>query len=483
LEQLKITKKILIKGDFLGKYQGDEVISKDGPNISDYKIDVVEGEISNGIKCDYIEYISNDSLSLELAKLDNVKIRLDDPSIKKNKAVFVEDLEDVIIYDIEFSEVLHEVDGSFGIIKGKIYGSISYEEEVILAKEPPEKTSEIVKEKAKVLKEKAKVVKDKVKYGAYPLLSTLFYIFLFICLAAVFKENLIYLLLFGAGIYLFKTIVVYLIELLFRSSYAVFILLILIGLFSFFTNGFESIDEDEEIEIVETDPPEYNEIISRKINWNDYENRRYSGDFRFYYGDYIKSKNYRENISWSNNSTWGSIYNKISKNEISENRLDLIYNTLNQIKTTRKLSYVEFAEVIVSLIQKIPYNYVFSGSCNDPTLPLKYIQAIRNGTKCHANINHSLFSPMEFFYNKGGDCDSRTVLLYTLLKKYNYDVVILNSDLYGHSILGVNLPTRGKYKLYNNKKYHFWETTGVGWKRGEIPPEWGDVSKWFVALK
>ena len=472
MEHLKITKKILIKGDFHGKYHGDEVLSDAGPNISDYKIDFVEGEISNAIKCDYIEYISNDSISLELDKLDNVKIRLDDPSIKKNEAVFVEDLVDIIIYDIEFSEVLNEVDGAFGKIKGKIYGSICYEEEAILAKEPPKKTSEIVKEKAKI-------VKDKVKYGAYPLLSSLFYIFLFICLAAVFKENLIYLLLFSAGIYLFKTIVVYLIELLFRSSYAVFILLILFGLFPFFTNGFESIDEDEETEIVETDPPEYDEIISRKFNWKDYENRRYSGNFRFKYGDYIKSKNQKNNISWK--GSIGGVYNEIYN--FDNLRLDLIYSTLTEIRNKNNLNRGQFANVVVSLIQSIPYSYVVQDNCNSSTVPSEWRDAIRNGVPCLGNVSYGLTSPLEFFYTKKGDCDSRTVLLYTVLKKFRYDVVILNSDLYGHSMLGINLPTRGKSKLFNGKKYYFWETTGIGWTRGVLPPKNSDIKEWYVALK
>ncbi len=477
MEQIKITKKILIKGDFHGKYHGDEVLSDAGPSFSDYKIDVVEGEITNAVKCDYIEYISNDSLSLELAKLDNVRIRLDDPSIKKNEAVFIEDLEDIIIYDIEFSEVLHEVEGSFGKIKGKIYGSILYEEEVILAKEPPKKTSEIVKEKAKI-------VKDKVKYGAYPLLSTLFYIFLFICLIAAFKEQFLFLLLFSAGIYLFKTIVVYLIELLFRSSYTIFILLILLGLWSFFTNGFETNEiEEDDTEIVETDPPEYSEIISRKFNWKDYENRRYSGNFRFYYGDYIKSKNQKNNILWK--GSWGRVYNDIYSYD--NNRLDLIYSTLTEIRNINNLNRVEFANVVVSLIQSIPYSFVLREGCNDlTTIPLEWQNMIRNGTPCLGNTSWGMTSPLEFLYTKKGDCDSRTVLVYTILKKFGYDVVILNSDLYRHSMIGINLPPYGtfnKNKIINGKKYYFWETTAESLPMGLLPPDWPDISQWKLALK
>ena len=98
-------------------------------------------------------------------------------------------------------------------------------------------------------------------------------------------------------------------------------------------------------------------------------------------------------------------------------------------------------------------------------------------------IKHDILSPLEFFYLKTGDCDSRTVLIYTILKSFGYDVAILNSDRYSHSMIGINLPSSGKYKIINGKKYFFWETTGVGWEMGMLPPDNWDISKWSLALK
>ena len=62
-------------------------------------------------------------------------------------------------------------------------------------------------------------------------------------------------------------------------------------------------------------------------------------------------------------------------------------------------------------------------------------------------------------------------------------MVILNSDLYAHSMIGINLPMYGKYKMISGKKYYFWETTSKGFTAGVLPPDNWNISKWFLALK
>ena len=41
---------------------------------------------------------------------------------------------------------------------------------------------------------------------------------------------------------------------------------------------------------------------------------------------------------------------------------------------------------------------------------------------------------------------------FSVLSAFNYDVAILNSDVYRHSILGLNLPQTGQYKTILRKK-------------------------------
>ncbi len=470
MDKLKLTKKIIIHGDFYGRCQGNHVNSLS--SFDDYNINIIDGKVTNAQKTSYYDAISDESISLRISEIEDVKITLKD--IEENiEHVFVEDLKDVIIYDIEFKDVIKEGEHTLGIIKGKIYAALVYNEEVKLAKlapKPPKKNLEIVKETAKKVKAKA-------ERNFFPSLSILFYAFLFILLAFLFKEKLLIFLLFGAGLFILRSIVFFLIKIIFRSAFIVFILLIALGLWSVLSDGLDT-SKTENDEIAVENPLEYNEIVSRPISWSDYDNRTYFGDFKFKYMDYIKSKeNKEEIIPFSEKELYSSLKN------FDSNKLDLIYSTLQKIKNDNNLNRNRFAEVVVSLIQSIPYSYNIPGNCNGDDIPSAYKNDIISGVPCISNVRHDILTPLEFFYLQKGDCDSRTVLIYTILKRFGYDIVILNSELYGHSMIGINIPAYGKYKLINGKKYYFWETTNTGWSVGKLPPKNWNISKWYLALK
>jgi len=73
--------------------------------------------------------------------------------------------------------------------------------------------------------------------------------------------------------------------------------------------------------------------------------------------------------------------------------------------------------------------------------------------------------------------------LYTLLANYGYDVVLLSSEFYNHSILGVNLPLRGLAYYYQNQRYILWETTAPDTKPGVLPSEITNLNYWRITLK
>ena len=470
MEKINLIKKIIIHGDFQGRYHANEINTLS--SFDDYDINVIDGNISNAQETSYYKVISDESISFRVSKLENVKITVDDKEVDFEH-VFVEDIEDVIIYDIEFKDVIKEGKSTLGIVKGKIYGSLVYNEEVELASlapKPPKKNLEIIKDTASK-------IKAKTERNFFPSLSILFYGFLFVCLAILFKEKFFIFLLFGLGIYILRSVVFFLLKLLFRSASIIFIFLMLLGLWFVFSEGLDS-SRLENDEIVTKDPPEYNELVSRPISWNDYNNRTYYGDFKFKYGDYIKSKENKEEITPFSKK---ELY--VSLNKFDSNKLNLIYSTLQKIKIDNNLNRNRFAEVVVSLIQSLPYSFNIPGNCNGNNLPPAYKEDIANGSLCISNVKHDILTPLEFFYFKKGDCDSRTVLIYTILKRFGYDVVILNSDLYSHSMIGINVPAYGKYKLINGKKYYFWETTAKGFTLGVLPPDSWNISKWYLALK
>jgi hypothetical protein len=151
--------------------------------------------------------------------------------------------------------------------------------------------------------------------------------------------------------------------------------------------------------------------------------------------------------------------------------LEHLYIEFSKIQQQKKLNRRQFAELIITSIQDIQYNYIKSSPCN--------------GTEdypCVGNVRLGIFAPAEFSANLQGDCDSRTVLLFVLLAKFNYDVAILNSNEYAHSVLGINIPSRGKYKMYNRKKYYFVETTAKNYVIGYLPAKVSNINFWNFVL-
>jgi hypothetical protein len=129
-----------------------------------------------------------------------------------------------------------------------------------------------------------------------------------------------------------------------------------------------------------------------------------------------------------------------------------------------------FARMIVAFVQDIPYQYVLPEGCDEA------------GEACNANVRWGVYSPVEFMYHLKGDCDTRTVLLFTLLKNFGYDPLIINSMQYRHSMLALDIPGAGDEFNHKGRRYSFWETTNVGWLPGMLPPEMNNKDYWTVAL-
>ena len=80
--------------------------------------------------------------------------------------------------------------------------------------------------------------------------------------------------------------------------------------------------------------------------------------------------------------------------------------------------------------------------------------------------------PAETLVDNGGDCEDTAILMASLLRAMNYDVVLLG--LPSHMAVGVagGSGISGTYWEYNGRKYYYLETTGTGWKIGQIPDEY-----------
>lgn len=168
---------------------------------------------------------------------------------------------------------------------------------------------------------------------------------------------------------------------------------------------------------------------------------------------------------------WGEIYRQLHESDIDQ--LGKIIDSLSSIRLNMELSSIDFAHAVVKLVQDIPYSYVVVESCEEehPDEP------------CLGYQKFGISTPIEFLYTLKGDCDSRTVLLYSLLSYFGYDPLVLISYEYRHSMLALNIPATGDYLEHRGRKYYFWETTGKNWLPGMIPPGMENKSYWKIALK
>lgn len=179
---------------------------------------------------------------------------------------------------------------------------------------------------------------------------------------------------------------------------------------------------------------------------------------------------------------WGNLYKYIDMRDAPS--LDLVVDAFETINKSKKLNQMEFAEMVVSCIQNIPYSFVFTETCMPAGNYEDSIKVLLEQCPecCIGNMAYGIQNPVSFFKNLKGDCDTRTVLIYSILKHFNYDVAIVNSDFYQHSILGIHIPATGYFKNYKGKKYYLWETTAAYFPVGELSSTFNDTNHWNVVL-
>ena len=283
-------------------------------------------------------------------------------------------------------------------------------------------------------------------------------------------------------------------------------------------------DDSDEIEITG--------LISHSLEWVDSEHpgKRYTGTVELDALDYYSSKKYKASCSpfemtdtefrkssngvecikeymvWNKNISNYSAERIISglEREIlypvgvkagwpykksylhDKSKLDFLYFMFNEIQRKENLTRYKFADMITSYVQNIEYSLPWDGDCKEDYNNVELVKDIVDqGYDCYSYVPFGYYAPVEFIAKWTGDCDTRSTLVYTILKHYGYDVVILGSQYYGHSILGINLTPlktyNPSYKIHDRKKYYAWELTAPS-ALGRLDPSWNDMRHWKVDL-
>ncbi len=223
-------------------------------------------------------------------------------------------------------------------------------------------------------------------------------------------------------------------------------------------------------------------LYTSNRDWRDNYGNNYIGNLSIREKDYYTLRNhintYKPN---SEKYFWRDLYAYISKTDSPS--LDLIMEMFIKINQDKKLNQMEFAEMVVSCIQDIPYSFVLQKDCPKGNYDSTTKHVLENCPECCiGNIKYGIQNPVSFIKNLKGDCDTRTVIIYSILNYFNYDVAIVNSEFYRHSIIGINLPASGLHKVYKGKKYTLWETTAKYFRLGYLSPGFDDVTHWNVVL-
>ena len=247
------------------------------------------------------------------------------------------------------------------------------------------------------------------------------------------------------------------------------------------TSGF---NKEEGVELVTTwiETDSVRVFKSHRV-WQDNFGNDYQASLAVREADYYNLRGLIDDYQPDDQSDfWGGLYDYVETND--RPALDLVMGAFEEIHQSQSLNQMQFAEMVVSCIQDIPYSYVFQDECLEPEF---YEDSIRRTLEkcpecCIGDVMFGIQNPVSFMQNLKGDCDTRTVIIYSVLREFGYDVAILNSDFYLHSIVGINLPASGTYKLYQGKKYLLWETTAKYYKAGTLPYNFDDVVHWDVVL-
>jgi hypothetical protein len=239
--------------------------------------------------------------------------------------------------------------------------------------------------------------------------------------------------------------------------------------------------------------------------WSDYEGRVYTDTIKVSKTEVENASNKRLKITAISPTFPMPDYSKIS--DTHEPFIEALSLKLKRKGQEYNLIQSDVLNMTVSMVQNIPYTLIHNGSHLDIEAAEKknggsFINGYHKNPNnnpyerdlfggCQSNVEPcGVYSPAEFASHLRGDCDTRTVFLYTLLKNMNFDVAIANGP--GHSMLVTsNLPKNpaAKFLIYKGQKYYFWETTvfynqpniGRGPQNGDTPADF-DPSQWNIVL-
>lgn len=266
-------------------------------------------------------------------------------------------------------------------------------------------------------------------------------------------------------------------------------LLLLVFKFSLFTvrptKPLELQEENGEfseyIEIEDKDRNVFDTIAKHNRIWYANNNSKYEMSFEAKHSDLIKSKYHKRRSRLMSQVDYGKLYKNIA--DFDTMFMTSLLNKLNTFRFDGKQN-IHFARTLVSFIQDIPYVLILPKDCDASLYKSEFVTEYLNGCNncCKGNVYGGVQSIAQTMYDLKADCDSRTLFLYTVFNYFGFKVCIMNSEEYGHSILGVAINGTGSNKFYDGRIYYAWETTSKGYDIGQLSPKINNMEHWDIVL-
>lgn len=233
-------------------------------------------------------------------------------------------------------------------------------------------------------------------------------------------------------------------------------------------------------------PMPWNYLYDHQVSWKDFSLRNYLARYTTASKEFEASE--RNHLTWRNVPVtdellyFHDLYKDLSA--FDKHKLDTLVDYFNLRRRKENLNPLATAEMVVTFVQEIPYVLVHDGSCIQAAMYGGFITDYHLQRKeCLPNIVAGVQSPYEFAHNLKGDCDTRSLLAYTLLDRLGITCSVWVSKAYGHSILGLAVPAGSpNYKLVSGLRHYATELTVKGFRAGMLAAEHRNMNNWSVVL-
>ena len=188
--------------------------------------------------------------------------------------------------------------------------------------------------------------------------------------------------------------------------------------------------------------------------------QRYKWDYSYHTGDWdlpITLSDYvacKEKPRLSSPSGYAGIASDICDDEYIASIVGNIKEAITTLSSASGFNQIQTLNFVIAFVQSLPY------TLDEETAP--YDEYPRY--------------PIETLFERGGDSEDNSILTAAILDEMGYDIAILILENAHHVAVGVALDIAyGSYYEYDGKKYCYLETTGEGWRVGQIPFEITDT--------